>query len=171
MVAPDRAVGVPEIWAVISTAVAAGLCIFHFANPYPLLQIPDWGHRLFAVPGKQEEELILHLFRQAGLAPFGTFTAGVRQTLLRDGLTVIALGEGLQKAAVSPPCNDPVAEAQRGRALLAAGGVETEIWTPPETELAGSLVVLKLPAAFGWDVAYRLPGRDMPRPKWEGEKH
>ena len=155
-----------EIWAIIATTVSLCLAIWHCANPYPLIQFPDWGHRLYAVPS-EHHAVMLELLRQSGLEPFGTFTAGVRQTLFRDGFTVIASGQGLQKAAMSLPCSDPLMQAQRAQAVLSRNGIETEIWTPPEKDIEGKLVVVKLPTSFGWDIAYRLPGKDMPSPKWE----
>ena len=99
MVAPDRAVGVPDDHKRSRRLSRLG-CVFSTLRIRTRCRRSPTGDTAslpFLV--RKEEELISHLFRQAGLAPFGTFTAGVRQTLLRDGFAVIALGEGLQKAA------------------------------------------------------------------------
>jgi hypothetical protein len=157
---------VAKVWALAATILTVAMAFLHFANPYPFIQIPDRGHRLYAVPADRHA-LMVEVFRQAGLGSFGTFTtAGARQTLLEDGFTVIASGKTLQMAAVSLPCKDPLSAARSAQALLNENGIETQIWTPPEKELEGRLVVLKLPS-FGWDIAYRLQGKDMPWPKWE----
>jgi len=148
----------------IATVATIVLWILHFANPYPLIQIPDRGHRLFAVPDEPTHDLVLQVFCMAGAKPYGSFMAGVRQTLLSDGYTVLAFGEGIKDAALSFPVADPPNAAKEAQAFLATNGIETSI-IRPSPELGDKLVVLQLP--FGWDIAYRLPGKDMPRLVWE----
>ncbi|MBU6388333.1 hypothetical protein KGQ72_00405 [Patescibacteria group bacterium] len=152
------------IWAIATTAIAAALGILHFANPYPLIQIPDKGHRLYATPDERTNDLMVHVFSMAGIKPYGTFTAGPHQTLMRDGVTVLAYGEGIKGAGISFPVDDPMAAATSARKFLAQNGVQSSIMMPSK-ELGDKLVVLQLP--FGWDIAYRLPGKDMPPPVWE----
>ena len=153
-----------QIYAICVSVAVVALAILHFWNPYPLIQIPDRGHRLFAVP-KDLHMDIVQLLKIAGCKPFGTFTAGVRQTLFRDGFTVIASGEAIQSAAISLPVNDPQHQALFAAEFLRRRGVAAVLWQPPEENLRGRLFVLKLP--FGWDLAYRLAGSNMPLPKWE----
>lgn len=152
------------VWAVCATI---GMVVFGtllFANPYPLFQIPDWGHRLYGVPAEQHA-VFVELFRRAGIPPFGTFTAVVRQTLLRDGFTVIASGEHMRKAAISIPTSDPRKAAEDAKAFLAQNGISAGVFDPPETGLKDKLVLLRLPDDLGWDIAFRRS--IMPTPKWE----
>ena len=152
------------IWAIVATAVATALGVLHFANPYPLIQIPDRGHRLYATPDEHTNNTMAHVFVMAGLRPYGTFTAGPHQMLMRDGFTVLAYGGGIKGAGISFPVDDPMAAAKAAQAFLAENEVKSSIATPSK-ELGDKLVVLQLP--FGWDIAYRLPGKDMPPPVWE----
>jgi len=152
------------IWAALATLVATVLGVLHFANPYPLIQIPDRGHRLYAVPDKRTHDAVLEVFKMAGASPYGTFLAGPHQTLMQDGFTVLAWSKGLEKPAISFPVKNPTAAAKAAQAFLAENGMASSILMPSK-ELVNKLVVLQLP--FGWDIAYRLPGKDMPPPVWE----
>jgi hypothetical protein len=153
-------------WSILSNIALAMLALYVFANPFPLVQLNEHGHRIFAVPAAMHGTAV-SLLERSGLKPYGTFTAGVRQTLFVDGFTVIASGAGLQKAAISVATNDPLGLSRRVQAFAASQGIPTSLWHPPEQALQGKLVVLKLPAEFGWDIAYRLPGMRMPPPEWE----
>lgn len=152
------------VWAVMATVVATALGVLHFGNPYPLIQIPDRGHRLYSVPDERTHNLLLEVFRMAGAQPYGTFTAGVHHTLMMDGFTVLAYGEGIQGAAISFPVAHPRAAAEAAHEFLSERGITASIFVP-SMELGDKLVVLRLP--FGWDVTYRLQGRNMPQPAWE----
>lgn len=154
-----------KAWAVLATAVAAALGVLHFANPYPLVQIPDNGHRLYFVPA-QHRDAAIALLKLSGMDPFGTYTAGVRQTLFDDGVTVIATATDAQRAGISRVTHEPRGMAQIAKNMLHDAGIESTIRIPPEPELRDKLVVLKIPA-FGWDIAYRVPGHKMPWPVWE----
>ena len=157
---------ITTIWAVVATVAFVALAVLHFRNPYPLIQIPDHGHRLFVAPAGQHETAV-ELLRRSGMEPYGTFNAGVCQTLFRDGFTVIASGADMQKAAISIPVNNPEATAQSMRHWLAGRNIAATVFHPPvDKELKGKLAVLQIPS-FGWEVAYRLTGRKMPSPKWE----
>ncbi|KKW19949.1 MAG: hypothetical protein UY63_C0004G0034 [Parcubacteria group bacterium GW2011_GWA2_51_10] len=157
---------IAKLWAAIATVIAAALTVLHFDNPYPLVQVPDRGHRLYAVPAAQHA-LVVDILKRSGLRPFGTFTAGIRQTLFEDGMTVIASGAGVEKAAISLPVENPQKKAEEmKKVVLAEFGIETQLWTPPDPELKDKLVVLKS-ANLPLDFAYRLPGNKMPWPKWE----
>lgn len=152
------------MWAVTATAIAAALGILHFANPYPLVQVPDRGHRLYFVPENQRET-VLAVLALAGVSPFGTFNAGVKQTLMRDGFTVLASGPVSAKAALSLPVDDPRATAEQAHVILETNGVRSAV-EQPDPQLAGKLVVVHM-LDIGWDLAFRLPGYEMPAPKWE----
>lgn len=151
------------LWAVVATIVATALGVLHFANPYPLVQVPDRGHRLYAVPDQKTHDLMLSVFKMVGAEPYGTFNAGVHQTLMQDGFTVLAYGESVS-AAISFPTKNPLAAARTAQQFLAGNGVSASVMIP-SPELGDKLVVLRLP--FGWDIAYRLEGKDMPQPVWE----
>ena len=152
-------------WASFATLVALVLGILHFCNPYPLVQIPDRGHRLYAVP-QAWHETIVELLQRSGMSPYGTFNFGVRQTLFTDGFTVIASGEHLQGAAISIPVDDPEGMAKDMCAWLQEKGIQASVFHLDKA-LEGKLVVLRLPQEFGWEIAYRLTGRKMPHLEWE----
>lgn len=154
------------IWAVIATAATIALGILHFANPYPLIQVPDRGHRLYFVPASERATAVKLLAHFSDLKPFGTFTAGVRQTLFSDGVTVVATAMDTSRAGISTVTAKPSEQAEKARIFLRSRGVDAIIWNPPERELEGKLVVLKIPS-FGWDLAFRIPGQQMPWPRWE----
>lgn len=151
-------------WALAATCATIALSVFHFANPYPLVQIPDRGHRLFAAPDQKTHDLMVEVISRAGLKPYRTFKAGVHQTLLRDGFTVIAYGENFEKNAISLPVENPLLEARSGQSFLAQKGM-TAIISIPSKELGEKLVLLQ--TSLAWDIVYRLPGRKMPMPQWE----
>lgn len=152
------------VWATFATIGFGVMLLWNFAHPYPLIQIPEFGHRLFGVPKEYHDAMVRQLQRD-GLEPFGTFTAGVRQTLFRDGMTVIASGNGMQTSAISLPTENPAQSAQAARSYLLSQGIETILWEPNDPEFKGKICVVILPWGFG--IAYRLPGRKMPLPKWE----
>jgi hypothetical protein len=154
-------------YALVLLAVyAAALTILHFANPCPLIQIPDRGHRLFVVPA-DKHDIIARGLNNAGLRRYRTFNAGgIRQTLMADGYTVIASGPTITGGAVSLVSKDPSESAAGLQLYLRAYGIETDIRRPPD--LDGKLVVVALPLGFGLsEVAFRLPGAKMPSPNWE----
>lgn len=153
-----------RIYMALITVAFLAVSVLHFANPNPLIQIPDRGHRIFTVP-EQYRSVTLSVLGHFYERPWGTFTAGTKQTLLSDGFTVIASGKDMQSAALSIPVDNPEVAAAQVRAMYRAAGVRTTVWEPPEAELQGKLVVVQLP--FGWDIALRLPGQNMPYPKWE----
>lgn len=153
------------IWAVLATIAALALLILHFANPYPLIQIPDRGHRIYALPDPHATAVMTEILAMTGLQPFGIFVAGgIYQTMMRDGNTVLAYGDGLRNA-ISLPVSNPTVAAMEARDELARKGVMGTIFIPPGKHM-GTIVVLKLPQEFGWDIAYRLPGHRMPKPRW-----
>lgn len=147
----------------MATLVAIGLWVLHFRNPYPLIQIPDRGHRLFALPDKRTHDLLLEVLWMAGAPAYGTFFAGVNQTLMMDGFTVLAYGEGIHQPAISIPVENPWKSAAAAQDFLSDQGVHTSLMYPSE-ELGDKLVLLRLP--FGWDIVFRLNGKDMPPPQW-----
>lgn len=153
------------VWAVVATIIAFALFVLHFANPYPLVQIPDRGHRLYAVPDRNTHDAMVCVFEDAGMKPYGRFNAGAHQTLMRDGFTVIAYGESISKPAISFPVKNPTVSAKLAQRILTQWGI-TSSTMMPSPELGGRLVVLQLPH-LGWDIAYRLHGKDMPAVEWE----
>jgi len=153
------------LWAVFITVYAAGLTVLHFSNPYPLVQIPDKGHRLFSFPNQEVHDLFVGVLNESGLRPYGTFQAGgINQTLLEDGITVLAYGGTIKKPAISVPVSDPVGMATTMSLSLSLRGMGSEIFIPGP-EIQNKLVVLEL----SWspvDIVYRLQGRDMGNPHW-----
>jgi len=149
-------------WAWMATLAAGALALIHFAHPWPLYQIPDRGHRIIAVP-ERHRVAVVEALRVAGLAPYGTFTAGVKQTLMWDGLTVVASGQGLGSCAISLPVGDPTTAAKHAQQIFLRHDIKSTAFEPPGLE--GKLTVVKLP--FGLDIAYRVHGSKMPSPEWQ----
>ena len=154
------------LYAAITTLALVALGVFHFNNPFPLIQIPDYGHRIFRVLNQERHDLLVKILASAGLYPYGTFKTGeVRQTLLKDGVTVIMQSGPDLKDAISLPVKDPFAQAKMTFAALSSAGCASEIICP-DPKLGSKLVVVKTPVGMP-DFAYRLPGHKMPRIKWE----
>ncbi len=154
-----------QVWASVATIIALGLGILHFANPYPLIQIPDRGHRVFLASSKEAHRAVLEVLEvTAGVGSYGTFFAGVHQTLMRDGFTVIAWGTA-ERSAISYPVENPLSAATRAAKIFKQLGIEVTI-TQPSPEQGEKLILVALPTV-GFDIVYRLQGKDMPRPKWE----
>ena len=152
-----------KAWGSVATILAGALALVHFAHPLPLYQIPDRGHRILAVPEEKYRVPVIEALMVGGLNPYGTFTAGLKQTLMWDGFTVVAAGQGLGSCAVSLPVDDPSEAAKRAQRALLKHGVRSTTFDPPE--LKGKLSVVKLP--FGLDIAYRVHGSQMPPITWQ----
>lgn len=152
-----------KIWAIIATAVAAALAILHFANPYPLMQIPEKGHRHLQTTSEYHDAVV-EILRLSGARPWRTFRLyGVRQTLFDDGITVVSSGDGVRPGgAASFTAKDTLRAALRAKTFLLGRGIESEIWAPGET-----LAVVRL--SVGGEIAYTLPGREMKKApvQWE----
>jgi len=151
-----------NLWASLTTFLSVALAVLHFAHPWPLYQIPDRGHRILPVP-EQHRVAVVGALVVGGLKPYGTFTAGLKQTLMWDGFTVVASGKGVQSCAISLPVDNPAAAAKRAQGVLLRHGIKTTAFEPPD--LKGKLTVVQLP--FGLDIAYRLPGSRMGGVEWQ----
>ena len=75
---------IAKTWATVATIVAAVLFMLHFDNPFPLFQVPDKGHQILGVP-EQYRVTVVRALGIGGLQPYGTFLAGIKQTLMDDG--------------------------------------------------------------------------------------
>lgn len=156
-----------KIWAVIATVVAVFLFVLHFVNPLPLFQFPDLGHRIIAVP-EEYRVAVVQALQLGDLRPYGTFTAGIKQTLMGDGRTVVASGGGMRPGGViSLPVFDPETKALAAQELLESYGIHTTIRTPEDSQLIGKIAVVRLP--FGVDIVYRVSAHKMPYPKWQDD--
>jgi hypothetical protein len=85
---------------VLLALVLVGLLYWHFKKPFPLITIPELPHHLYFVEDEKVRDALLDILLGAGHPVHGEFNFGVRQVLLKNGTTVVAL----RKTDEAPAC-------------------------------------------------------------------
>ena len=151
---------ITTLWAIVATWMV-------IKNPLPF---PDRGHRLFGVPSRNAQKIVLEIMRESGLPLRFRFRTGpTDQALLWDNTTAIHLLDqslDLTGNGISIAVRDP-----ESAALAAIERLETEGFTARRVEGAGDaklppnhLVVLTSDAFRGWVLVFRRHQLRMPKP-------
>jgi len=128
------------------------------------------------VPPSQKQ-IVIDVLADLGLKAYGTFVVDrLEQTVLSDGVTVIASSEGTPSvvknqcasyaAALSIATDTPVRHGMRALDTLQSRGIDVRMHSNPELEhqFKGKIEIIDLP--FCWQLVLRLPGYQMPSPRW-----